>query len=97
GSTVNFTGTVTSDCGGVGGANVEFIDHFSSLTYSCSPENGMGNGSYWCPFDTPSTNGWHDVELTATKQYYFPYPETETDYQNRAYYLATEPEIDNPE
>ncbi|MEM7819022.1 MAG: hypothetical protein QW403_02665, partial [Candidatus Aenigmatarchaeota archaeon] len=95
GEKVPFIGYIYDECSeGIPGATVTFKDKRGFTEYSCSPVSDLGNGTYNCTFDTSGkAYGWHDVVMTALKQYYENYPSSSTITKTNAYFLASQPSL----
>jgi hypothetical protein len=97
GTKVPFIGYVYDDCSGVPGATVTFKDNYGASWYDCSPVSDQQNGTYNCTFDTTGRPyGWHNIKMTANKQYYGNYPTPTETLKTNAYFIASKPSLSNP-
>ncbi|MFZ8804308.1 MAG: hypothetical protein ACO2PO_15165, partial [Candidatus Calescibacterium sp.] len=85
---------VKDDCGYVSGATLTFYVYDPNYgNYTCSDVVDYGNGTYSCTIPAYVTKtwatGWHNISVEVSKMYY----NSSTDFQENAFYLATEPII----
>jgi len=94
--TINYTGNVSDDCGGVAGASVEFKAYPIEINPSsyCAPGDvtDIGNGNYSCA-KVPSESwsfAYHNLTINASKQYY---NSSKIILKQDAFVIATNPQL----
>ncbi|MFH1228906.1 MAG: hypothetical protein V1678_00590 [Candidatus Aenigmatarchaeota archaeon] len=87
---------VTDDCGAVRGATLTFHVYDQNCgggVCDCTSVTDYNNGTYSCTILSSQTstwrNGWHNVSVNVSKQYY----NVSSDFQQNSFYLATTPDI----